>query len=280
MIKYRGYKLFEVIRDLAFLTFLYIIIAFLVYNYTVVYGFGFPIPDRKILLEYTILGTINQYNFFNSIFYLPMYFFKINLKLNIIFILGIFLYSFGMHGLYTFRKIVTMITGFDSKSSVVWISSYLSMLILVFFPFNIYNIGHLVAAQYINPAIQIFLMYSILLEIIYLLVYPGNKREIVHHVLILSILMLFVNYQFFPASLLIYVLILGVTMIFLGDRKGTITSIVLLAFVLLFGAFAATFVVKIYEETTHISYLPEYKNILNTNSVSYTHLTLPTNREV
>ena len=261
MIKYIRSRLFEKISDLIFLTLLYIIIIYLIYNYTVVDGI--PIPDKEILMKSTIFGDINQYNFFNTIFYLPMYLFKVDLKQNTVLILGIFLYIFGMYSLNIFRKIISNITNVDNKITI-FISSYLSMFILVFFPFNIYNLGHLTGSQYIFPMIQMFLMNAIVLEIIFILIYLNNMREIIKHLTLLLALLLFVNYQFFLASLLIYGILL-VFLAFFTNKNYVFKSIIFLIFLLLFEAFAALFNVNIYSERSYISYLPTYSFPLNTN---------------
>ncbi len=122
-------QLFELISDLIFLSSLYIIMIYLIYNYTTV--FGIPISSQAVIKESTLLGNINQFNFFTTVFYLPMYILRITLKENIVLILGIFLYIFGMYDLNIFKKLTISITNVNNRR-VILISSYLSMLILIF----------------------------------------------------------------------------------------------------------------------------------------------------
>ncbi len=83
--------------------------------------------------------------------------------------------------------------------------------------------------------------------------------------LILSILLIFVNYQFFLASLLIYGLILNF-LILISKRKDVIgKSLMLLIILLLFDTFASLFDINLYNKKSYISYLPVYSLQLNSN---------------
>jgi len=201
--------------DLLFLSILFLIMSFLVIKGTE--PIGILIPDKKFIMSSTLLGDIAQYNIFSSIEYLPIYYFHLSAKDGFLLLLAIGVFYGGLPGVIATRNILSLLP-VKSRTLIITMP-WVSLITLITFPFNIYNLRNLIAPQYVSPAVQIFFMYDVIAYILLFLLQDRNKYR---YLLLMFLFLLLINYQFFWGSFLLTLILLSLLTI-ISSRKNLMT---------------------------------------------------------
>ncbi len=191
---------YEFFGDLLFLASIFIVLSFIVISGPP--PSGIVIPDKQFILESTVVGNINQFNIFNSLIYLPIYYFHLNPKIAFVLVLAISIFIGGLFAMKIFRPILRNIT---ADNTIVMIIPWISITLVLLLPFNLYNLKNLTAFQYVAPAAQMIFMYDVILGIIYFVLRDINYK----YLLLIIFSLLLINYQFFYGSILLFLIILS-----------------------------------------------------------------------
>jgi len=204
------------LMDLSIISIIFLLMSFLVIKGPI--PSGIVIPDKNFIMSNTVIGYISQFNIFSSLEYLPIYYVHLSAKDDFLLLLAIGLFCGGLAGIKAIRNILSLLPA--TSKILITTLPWASLIVLIGFPFNIYNLRNLTASQYVAPAVQIFFMYDV---IAYMLLFLLLDRNRYRYLLLMFLFLLLINYQFFYGSLLLVSILLSLLMI--GNLKSHLMAL-------------------------------------------------------